>query len=111
MRREEMMELKSVIRLAMEESMELYDERWITGEELCKQFQMFSKDWLKRYGHALQRRQAVVTDEQGNRHRTSWVYPQHKIARMIANGEIRELRCLDTMKIPEARIISGIAIR
>ena len=48
MRREEMIELKSVIRLAMEESMELYDERWVTGEELCKQFQMFTKDWLKR---------------------------------------------------------------
>lgn len=111
MKREDMMELKSIVRRTMEESLELYDERWINGDELCKQFQMFSKDWLKRYGHALQRRQAIVTDEQGIRHRTSWVYPQHKIARMIANGEIKELRLRDTMTLPESRIISGIAIR
>jgi hypothetical protein len=55
---------------------------------------MFNKDWLKRYGHSLPRTCALVTDENGEVHKTRWAYGSHQIARMIANNEIKQLRCL-----------------
>jgi hypothetical protein len=93
MTQEEMMELKSVIRRAMEEQMEMYSEVWLTGDELVKTFGTFTKSWLKRYGHSLPRKQPRVTDERGERHESSWLYPRNKIQRMFASGEIEELRC------------------
>ena len=69
MTREEMLELKAVVRMAIEEKMELYSEVWLTGDELCKTFGSLTKSWLKRYGHSIkERRQVVVTDENGDRH-------------------------------------------
>jgi len=75
----------------MREVMEVANERWISAEELCKQFQMFSPSWLKTNGHLLPRTRAEVTDHHGNRSGTRWAYPQHQIARMIAENEIKNL--------------------
>lgn len=69
-------------------------EEWLTAEELCKKYQMFNKDWLKRYGHSLPRTCAYVTDEKGETHKTRWAYASHEIARMIQTNEIKQLRCL-----------------
>jgi hypothetical protein len=93
MTREEFMELKGVVRRTMEEQMEMYSEVWLTGDELCKTFGTFTKSWLKRYGHSLPRRQPGVTDERGDRHESSWLYPRNKIQRMFATGEIEQLKC------------------
>ena len=82
-----MSEVKTAIREAMESSA----ETWVSGEELGKQFQMFSPAWLKRYGETLPRTQAVVEDASG-RHRTGWYYPRNRIGRMIEEGEIRTLK-------------------
>ena len=86
-------EIMGEVRRAMVESLELYNEKWVTGQELCQQMGCFTKSWLKRYGHALPRKQPRVTDERGERHESSWLYPRNKIQRMFASGEIEELRC------------------
>lgn len=81
------------VRAAMRAIMEEYQEQYVTGEELTRQFWFLSKDWLKRYGHLLPRTQAIVSDEaDGREHQTGWGYALHKISRMVADGSIKELR-------------------
>ena len=92
--KEEMLELKAVVRRAIEEEREMYSEVWLTEKELIAQFGMFTHDWLKRYDHCLQPARAIVVDEMGVEHPTQRLaYPKHKIQRMIASGEIMKLRC------------------
>ena len=91
--REEILELKSVVRRTMEEEMELYSEVRLTAHELCKVFGTVTKSWLRRYGHALPHRQPKVTDENGNAHSTGMLYARNKIQRLFASGEIEALRC------------------
>lgn len=93
MTREEMLELKTVVRRTMEEQMEMYQEVWLTADEMCKVFGTFTKSWLKRYGHALPHRQPQVTDERGDRHVSGRLYARNKIQRMFASGEIEDLKC------------------
>ena len=63
MTREEMIELKAVVRRTMEEQMEMYSEVWLTADEMCQYFGTFKKAWLDRYGHSLPHKQPTVTDE------------------------------------------------
>lgn len=93
MTREEMIEIKNVVRRAMEEQMEMYSEVWLTGDELVKTFGTFTKSWLKRYGHSLPFKQPRVTDENGETHTSGRLYAKNKIQRMFQTGEIEELRC------------------
>ena len=93
MTRDELNEVKAVVRRAVEEEREMYDEVWLTEKELIAQFGMFTHDWLKKYGQCLQPAQAMVVDEYGVEHKTGKAYPKHKIQRMIASGEIMKLRC------------------
>lgn len=93
MTREELNEVKAVVRRAIEEEREMYDEVWLTEKQLLEQFGMFTHDWLKKYWKCLQPAQAVVVDEYGVEHKTGKAYPKHKIQRMIASGEIMKLRC------------------
>jgi hypothetical protein len=94
MTRDELNEVKAVVRRAIEEEREMYDEVWLTEKQLLEQFGMFTHDWLKKYGQCLQPARAIVVDEQGVEHPTQgWAYPKHKIQRMIASGEITKLRC------------------
>ena len=46
--KDEMRELKGVVRRTMEEEMEMYEEVWLTGEELAKVCGVFTKAWLNR---------------------------------------------------------------
>ena len=94
MTRDELNEVKAVVRRAVEEEREMYDEVWLTEKQLLEQFGMFTHDWLKKYGQCLQPARAIVVDEQGVEHPTQgWAYPRNKIQRMIASGEIMKLRC------------------
>jgi hypothetical protein len=93
MSKEEMLELKAVVRRAMEEQMEMYSEVWLTSDQLCQVFGTFTKSWLDRYGHSLPRKQPRVTDERGDTHGNKWLYPRNKIQRMFASGEIEKLVC------------------
>jgi len=101
---EEMLELKAVVRRAIEEEREMYDEVWLTEKELIVQFGMFTHDWLKKYGQCLQPARAIVVDEQGVERRSGWAYPKHKIQRMIASGEIMKLRCRVVRLDQEVRV-------
>ena len=93
MTRDELNEVKAVVRRAVEEEREMYDEVWLTEKQLLEQFGMFTHDWIKKYGHCLQPARAIVVDEQGVEHPTQgWAYPKHRIQRMIASGEILKLR-------------------
>ena len=109
MTRDELNELKMVVRRAIEEEREMYDEVWLTEKQLLEQFGMFTHDWLKKYGHCLQPARAIVVDEQGVEHPTQRLaYPKHKIQRMIASGEITKLRCrvvrLDQQEMVRIRV-------
>jgi len=108
MTRDELNEVKAVVRRAVEEEREMYDEVWLTEKQLLEQFGMFTHDWLKKYGQCLQPARAIVVDEQGVEHPTQgWAYPKHKIQRMIASGEITKLRCrLVRMDLQEAVSVS-----
>lgn len=91
--KEEMLELKSVVRRTMEEEMEMYSEVWLNGEELCKHFNFMTPSWLKRYRQSLPHREPKVTDEKGDTHSMAWQYPKNKIQRLFASGEIENLKC------------------
>lgn len=96
MNKEDMLELKSVIRRAMEEEMEMYSEVWLTADELCKVFGTLKPSWLDRYWNALPKncvKQPGWTDEKGVKHTTSRLYARNKIQRLFASGEIENLKC------------------
>ena len=79
-------EIRDDVMAAMQTAMMQMDERWISAQELCNQFQMFSQKWLKYYGDVLPRRRVTVTGLDGVKHTSHWAYPQHEIAMNIANG-------------------------
>ena len=83
-------EIVSEVRRAMTDAMEMYEERWVSKDELCKQMSCFKKRWLEKYGHVLPREQVVITDEDGP-HRSGWSYPLHRIQRMMRNGDLKRL--------------------
>ena len=93
MTQEEMLEVKAVIRRALEEQMEMYEEVWLSGDELCKYFSFMTTSWLKRYRQSLPHIEPKVTDEKGDTHSMAWQYPRNKIQRLFASGEIEDLRC------------------
>ncbi len=110
MTRDELNELKAVVRRTIEEEREMYDEVWLTEKQLLEQFGMFTHDWLKKYGHCLQPARAIVVDEMGVEHPTQRLaYPKHKIQRMIASGEITKLRCrvvrLDQQEMVRMKVV------
>lgn len=68
----------------IQSAMEVYKEEWLTSTELCKHFGMFTKDWLKEYGHTIPRERLEVHDASGQLIRTShWAYPLHRIQRWL----------------------------
>lgn len=76
---------------AQMETAEMYNERYVTGKELCQQIAMFSPNWLENFGWKLPRERIEVTDDDGQKRVTRWGYPLHHIQRMIAEGRMREM--------------------
>lgn len=88
-------EIIEAVRVAMGDA----HKEWVKGDEMCARFQMFSPEWLKRYGHSLPRTKALVMDEQGVWHENKeWTYPVHEIIKLIETGEIKNLRCMTMRK-------------
>lgn len=83
--------IAAAVREAQMEAAEMYNEKYVTGAELCKQISMFSANWLENYGWKLPRERIEVTDDSGERRVTRWGYPLHHIQRMIAEGRLRSL--------------------
>lgn len=86
-------EIRADVREAVTAYMTAIGEKWLTAEELCRQFQMFTPRWLKNYGDCLPRKRVTVTGPNG-RHQTRWAYPQHEIARGIREGTYDEMTVL-----------------
>lgn len=85
-----------VVRRAVEEQMEMYQEVWLTAEQLCNTFATLKPSWLDRYWQSLPEgcvRQPGVTDERGKEHKTSRLYARNKIQRLFSTGEIERLVC------------------
>jgi hypothetical protein len=86
-------EIMAAVKTAVSQAVDTLDEKWLSGMEVCEQFQMFTPSWIKRYGHLLPRIQAVVKDENGVEHRTGWAYGRNRIQRMIDNDQLRFSEC------------------
>lgn len=76
-------ELEAVIAGAVKSALESAEERWLSAEQLQKQFACFSATWMKANAHKLPR----VRLQGSNR----WCYPQHRINRMLCDGTIANL--------------------
>ena len=84
--------ISSAIERGIQSAMETSSERWLTADELCKQFGMFTKDWLRRYGHTVPRERLEVTDASTGETRCShWAYPMHRIERWIQEREHKRI--------------------
>ena len=86
-------EIVNTVNKAVMEMNEVYNERWLTDDQLCEHIGVFTKRWLKDNGHMLPRSRAEWGDASGL-HNTKWVYPLHQIQRMFQNGEIKRLSCI-----------------
>ena len=84
-------EIKVVVRDAIREAMECYEERWLTDREMSQYVSVMTQRWLREHGDMLPRTQIEYTDKTG-RHSSSYLYPLHKIQAMMADGRIKELR-------------------
>ena len=84
-------EIKVVIREAIQEAMEVYEERWLTDVQIGEYIGVMTQRWLRDHGEMLPRTQIEYTDATGS-HSSSWLYPLHRIQAMMADGRIKELR-------------------
>ena len=88
-------EIVAEVGKAMTASMISLQEQWLTADELCKQFQMFTKDWIDTYGDVLPRKKVnVECTISGAKRGTRWAYPRFQIAQNIANGVYDDLKLL-----------------
>ena len=87
-------EILATVQKAVTLSMLSLQEQYLTADELCKQFQMFTKDWLEKYGDCLPRKRVRVTHLNGETRGTRWAYPQHQIAINIFNGLYDDMKLL-----------------
>ena len=91
--------IAQAVKQTVEEIMSAYAEVWLSEEELLKQFQMLSHDWVKKYGCTLPRTQFEVTvmGKDGRQtKRTHWAYARNKIQEMILQGTHQTLTIYET---------------
>ena len=87
-------EIVAEVQKAVTLSMLSLQEQYLTADELCKQFGMFTKDFVEKYGDILPRKRVKVTHLNGETRGTRWAYPQHEIAMNIANGLYDDMKLL-----------------
>ena len=86
-------EIVASVRQTVAEVLEGADEVWLSPDEFCKTFGMFSPEWLRRHGELLPREKVGIVMEDGTvKESRSWAYPKHKINRLIREGRLREIR-------------------
>ena len=83
--------IAEAVKVAQMEAAETYNEKYVTGKELCQQIAMFSPNWLENFGWKLPRERIIVIDEDGETRATRWGYPLHHIQRMIKEGKFRNM--------------------
>ena len=83
----------ATVRQTLTEVLEGADEVWLSPDEFCKTFGMFTPEWLRRNGDLLPREKVGIVMEDGTvKESRSWAYPKHKINRLIREGRLREIR-------------------
>ena len=86
-------EIVATVRATMTEVLEGADEVWLSPDDFCKQFGMFTSEWLRRNGELLPREKVRIVLADGTvKESRSWAYPKHKINRLIREGRLREIR-------------------
>ena len=86
-------EIVATVRQTVAEVLEGADEVWLSPDEFCKTFGMFSMEWLRRNGELLPREKVRIVLADGTvKESRSWAYPKHKINRLIREGRLREIR-------------------
>ncbi len=86
------LEIIATVKKAVVDTNEVYEERWLTDDELCKYVGIFTKRWLRENGYLLPRMQVVWKDKKGVEHvAKQYLYPVHKILAMVADGRISKL--------------------
>jgi hypothetical protein len=70
------------------------NEQYLTAKELCKQVQMFTEDWLEKYGDILPHKEIKVTTLDGHTRRTRKGYAKLEILENIRNGVYDDLKLL-----------------
>lgn len=86
-------EIIATVRQTVAEVMEGADEVWLSPDDFCKTFGMFTPEWLRRNGELLPREKVRIVLEDGTvKESRSWAYPKHKINRLIKEGRLREIR-------------------
>ena len=86
-------EIVASVRQTVAEVLEGADEVWLSPDEFCKTFGMFSPEWLRKHGELLPREKVGIVMEDGTvKESRSWAYPKHKINRLIREGRLREIR-------------------
>ena len=84
-------EIVATVLKAQMEAAEMYNERYVTGRELCEQIAMFSPNWLENFGWKLPRERAEVIDDDGKTRVTRWAYPRNMIQQMIREHKLVNL--------------------
>ena len=86
-------EIIAPVRQTVAEVMEGAAEVWLSPDEFCKTFGMFSPELLRRHGELLPREKVRIVLADGTvKESRSWAYPKHKINRLIREGKLREIR-------------------
>lgn len=86
--------LREEIAREVRNAMMAMQEQWLTADKLCDQFQMFTPDWLAKYGDILPRKKVTVTHLDGTSRGTRWAYARYEIAQNIAEGVYDNLKLL-----------------
>ena len=86
-------EIVAEVKRSLAEVNEVYQEVWLTKEQLCEMFPMFTPSWIKTFGEksAIPRERISVQSEDGSGVRSRYMYPKHKINRLIAEGYFRNI--------------------
>ena len=86
-------EIVAEVKQSLAEVNEVYQEEWLTKEQLCDIFPMFTLSWIKTFGEksAMPRERISVQSEDGSGVRSRYMYPKHKINRLIAEGYFRNI--------------------
>ena len=83
--------IAEAVKKATIEVQEMYEERWLTAEQLCEEIPIFNQDWLKRHGDRLGRERVIWKDHDGVNHKLRFCYPLRRIQRLLATGELRQI--------------------
>lgn len=79
------------VRQATAEAQEIYNEEWLTADQLSATVPLFTREWIRRYGKMLPRECVRFRTPDGVEHRANWCYPKNQILRMIREGAFRDL--------------------